>query len=216
MDQSELANHSTANLVKLATEQMRDLVRDELVLAKSEMAEKGKQVGVGAGLFGGAAVLGFYGVGVLLAAITLALALVLPDWAAALIVALLIFAVAGLLALLGRNRISRGTPAAPAGAIRNVRADLDAVSSAIRRQPTVLPSATNPAIGPSADSPAMKPTARTQAATGPAGTRPTAARPTAARPTGTRPTAARPTGTRPTAARPEGGRTAPTRNEWQA
>jgi Flp pilus assembly protein TadB len=132
MAHSDLATASTADLVKLATEQIRDLVREEVNLAKAEMAEKGKQVGTGAGMFGVAAGLAFFGTGVLLAAATLALALVLPAWAAALIVAGVLFVCAVVLVVLGRSHVRRSVPAAPQDTIKSVRADLSAVSAAVR------------------------------------------------------------------------------------
>jgi hypothetical protein len=134
MERSELASASTADLVKLATEQVKVLVHDEVELAKAEMAEKGKQVGVGAGLFGAAGVFAFYGAGLLFTAITLALALVMPAWAAALIVSVLLFLVAAVCVLVGRRHLRRGTPAAPADTIASVKADLASVSTAFKEK----------------------------------------------------------------------------------
>ena len=64
---------STAELVRQAGEQISRLVRDELALAKAELAEKGKRAGVGVGLFGGRGVVALYGVAALLAAVVLGL-----------------------------------------------------------------------------------------------------------------------------------------------
>lgn len=147
MERSELSSASTADLVKLATEQVKVLVRDEVQLAKAEMAQKGKQVGIGAGLFGAAGVLAFYGAGVLFAAIILALALVLPAWAAALIVAAVLFIGAGIAGLLGRAHLQKGVPAAPADTIASVKADLTAVSSAFRDK-AAFPDRAVPVPGP--------------------------------------------------------------------
>jgi hypothetical protein len=44
--------HSTGKLVKMMSEQVSVLIRDELKLAKLEMTSKGKQAALGAGLFG--------------------------------------------------------------------------------------------------------------------------------------------------------------------
>src|SRR5262245_7530413 len=51
---------STADLVKLASEQVSQLIRDEMALARMEMQTKAKRMGLGAGLFGGAGVVVFY------------------------------------------------------------------------------------------------------------------------------------------------------------
>ena len=56
---------STSELVSQAAAQISTLVRDELTLAKLELTEKGKRAGVGGGLFGAAASLALYGVGLL-------------------------------------------------------------------------------------------------------------------------------------------------------
>jgi len=123
---------STAELVQRATEQVSRLVRDELTLARAELTQKGKHAGIGIGLFGGGGALAFYGLGALIATAILLLALVLPAWAAALIVAVVLFALAGVLALVGKNQVSRAVPPVPAAAVRSVRADVDTVAAAVK------------------------------------------------------------------------------------
>jgi uncharacterized membrane protein YqjE len=127
-----LSEKSTGDLVKLAAEQVSRLVRDELRLAQNELTEKGKRVGVGVGLFGGAGALAFYGLGVLLAAAVLGLAVVWPAWLAALVVGVAVFAVAGVLALLGKGQIKKGTPTAPTEAVNSVKADIDTITVAAK------------------------------------------------------------------------------------
>src|SRR6187399_1379056 len=100
---------SAAELMSRLSADGSQLVRDEIALAKVELGEKAKKVGLGAGFFGAAGVLAAYGFGVLLAAAVLALALVMPAWAAALIVAVLLFAGAGVAALRGRTNVKDGT-----------------------------------------------------------------------------------------------------------
>ena len=90
-----------------ATEQVSRLVRDELALARAELTQKGKHAGIGIGLFGGGGALAFFGLGALVATAILLLDLVLPAWAAALIVAVALFLVAGILALVGKKQVSR-------------------------------------------------------------------------------------------------------------
>ena len=97
-------------LVHDMTQQMSTLVRDEIRLAQAEMTQKGKKAGVGAGLFGGAGLVALYGVAALLATVILALALVMPAWLAALIVTVVLFAVAGVLAMKGKSNVSQATP----------------------------------------------------------------------------------------------------------
>jgi Putative Actinobacterial Holin-X, holin superfamily III len=127
------ADHaSTADLVKLAGEQVSQLVREELALARAEMTAKAKRAGTGAGLFGAAGVLALYGLGVLLATLVIVLDLVLPLWLAALIVTVLLLVAAGVMALVGRGQVREATPPVPEQAVDSVRADLHTVSEAAR------------------------------------------------------------------------------------
>ncbi len=114
-------------LLSRLTEQTSQLVRDEIKLAQVEMAQKGKRAGIGVGLFGGAGVVALYAVGCLVAAAVLALDLVLPAWAAALVVAgslLLLAAVAG---LLGKKQVTKAIPPVPQEALASVKLDVAAV-----------------------------------------------------------------------------------------
>jgi MFS family permease len=114
-------------LVQEMSQQTALLVRKELELAQLEMKEKGKRAGIGAGLFGGAGAVAFYGGGALIAAIILVLATALEPWIAALIVAVVLFAVAGVLGLTGKKQVEQATPAAPEEAIASTKRDIDEV-----------------------------------------------------------------------------------------
>ena len=92
------------------TEKSTQLIRAELRLAQAEMTAKAKHAGIGAGLFGGAGLVALYGVGALIATVILALSLVMDPWLAALIVTVVLFAVAGVAALLGKKQVSEATP----------------------------------------------------------------------------------------------------------
>lgn len=127
VDRAPAAEASTAELVRRATEQMSHLIRDELALARAEMTEKGRSAGVGIGMFGGSGLLALYGVGVLLAAAVLGLALVMPAWLAALIVGVAVLLVAGILVLVGRARVKHAVPLKPTETVESVQADLAAI-----------------------------------------------------------------------------------------
>lgn len=124
---------TTGELVSRLTEDMSRLVRDELRLAQAELTEKGKRAGMGAGLFGGAGLVGLYGLGALVAAAILALALVLPGWLAAIIVGVVLFAIAGIAALLGKGQLSRATPAVPQEATASLKKDVQTVKEGMHR-----------------------------------------------------------------------------------
>jgi uncharacterized membrane protein YqjE len=114
-------------LVHQLSEQTSQLVRSEVELAKAELAQKGKDAGVGLGLFSAAGLLGFFGAAVLITTAVLALDLVLPAWAAALIVALVLLAGAGVAALIGKKKVAEATPPTPERAMENVPKDLAAL-----------------------------------------------------------------------------------------
>ena len=114
-----------SDLMKDLSDQTTRLMRQEIELAKAEMTAKGKQVGIGAGAFGGAALVGLYAVGALTAALVLALSTALDAWLAALIVGLVYAAVAGVLALVGKNKAQAGSPPVPERAISSTKEDVE-------------------------------------------------------------------------------------------
>ena len=127
-----VTDQSTSELVQRASEQITRLVRDEIALAKAELTEKGKHAGIGVGLFGGGGVLALYGVGALIATLIIVLDLFLTLWLAALIVTVVLFAVAGILALLGKSQVTKASPPEPKEAVASVKADVDEVKHAVK------------------------------------------------------------------------------------
>jgi uncharacterized membrane protein YqjE len=123
-------DQSTGELVSRVSQDLSQLVRDELRLAQIEMSEKAKKAGIGAGMFGAAGLLALYGVGALIATAILALALAIPAWLSALIVGVVLLVAAGIVALVGRNRVAEATPLAPERTVENVKQDVDAVKQA--------------------------------------------------------------------------------------
>jgi MFS family permease len=116
---------SVAELVKQLSEQTSRLARQEVELAKAELAVKGKRAGIGAGMFGAAGVFGFYAIGALVATAILALATAITAWLAALIVTAVLGALAGILALQGKNKVSEATPPVPEQAAESVKEDVE-------------------------------------------------------------------------------------------
>ena len=114
-------------VVHRLSEQLPELIRSELRLAQAELTEKGKQAGVGVGLFSAAGLVALYGVAALLATAVIALDLALPLWLSALIVTVVLFAVAGVAALMGKKKVSEATPAAPEKAIAGLKQDVETV-----------------------------------------------------------------------------------------
>jgi hypothetical protein len=117
-------SESTAELVMELSREVSQLVREEIALAKAEMTEKGKKAGIGAGMLSGAVVLALAAVGGSMATLILLLDLVMPAWLAALIVTLVYGAVAAVLALRGKERITDAAPPAPEQTIESVKEDV--------------------------------------------------------------------------------------------
>lgn len=115
---------STADLLRELSEQTTRLVRQEVELAKAEVSVKGKRAGIGAGMFGGAGVVGLYAVGALTTAIIAALSLAMDTWLAALIVAVVYGAIAGVLALMGKNKVQKAMPPVPQDSVESVKEDV--------------------------------------------------------------------------------------------
>jgi VIT1/CCC1 family predicted Fe2+/Mn2+ transporter len=130
MQQTEF---STTELVKKMSEQVSVIVRDEMKLARLEMARKGKQAGTGAGALGASGLIALYGVACLLACAVIGLSHVVTPWLAALIVGLALFAVATIMALLGRNNLKKATPPVPRQAAASVKADVDEIKERAHR-----------------------------------------------------------------------------------
>ena len=121
----DLRERSIPELVKQLADQTSTLVRQEVDLAKAEVSQKGTQFGKGAGLLGGAAVIGLLGAGAITAFLIMLLDGALPNWLSALIVGVVFVAIAGLLALQGRNRIRAAAPPVPQQTVETVKEDVE-------------------------------------------------------------------------------------------
>jgi uncharacterized membrane protein YqjE len=121
---NELTDRSTGELLKRLSDETTTLVKQEIELLKAELAAKAKPAGMGAGMFGGA---GLFGLGAFLALTAFFIALLdgaVPIWAAALIVAAVYAAIAGALAITGRQKVREATPVAPEQTIESVKEDV--------------------------------------------------------------------------------------------
>lgn len=141
MDEGARGNGSAAadqdrpigDLAKQLSEQVSRLVREELRLAELEMTQKGKRLGLAAGMFGGGGVVALYGIAAVLAGAILALAKAVPAWGSALIVGGVLFAISGTLAALGRRQLRRATPPVPKQTAASVKADVEEIKERAHR-----------------------------------------------------------------------------------
>ena len=122
---SDVSDQPIAELVKQLSDQTASLARQEVELAKAELALKGKQAGLGAGMFGGAGMFALYAFGALTACVILALSEAMKGWLAALIVAAIYGAVAGGLALVGKRKVQQAVPPVPEQTVESVKEDVE-------------------------------------------------------------------------------------------
>ncbi|WP_329599675.1 phage holin family protein [Streptomyces pseudovenezuelae] len=127
------AQEPVGELVQRASQQLSQLVREEMRLAQAEMTRKGKRFGKGGGLFGGAGLIGVLTLQALVATAIAALALVLDVWAAALIVTGVLAAVTALMSVLGKRQISKASPPAPEQTMDSVKADMAEIREKAQR-----------------------------------------------------------------------------------
>jgi uncharacterized membrane protein YqjE len=119
----------TAELMRELADQTTSLVRKEIELAKLELAEKGKKAGMGAGMFGGAGLFGVGAFATLTTCLVLALDTVVSGWLAALIVTVVYAAIAGVLALRGKQQVKQAGPPVPERALDSTKEDLEWVKT---------------------------------------------------------------------------------------
>jgi uncharacterized membrane protein YqjE len=124
---------SAGELVRQLSEQVSVLVRDELKLAQLEMTRKGKQAGLGIGMFGASGLIALYAVGCLVACAVIAISGEVRAWLAALIIGAALLAVSGIAALLGKARLKRSTPPVPEQAVGSVKADVEEIKERAHR-----------------------------------------------------------------------------------
>ena len=129
----EASEASAGELVRQLSEQVSVLVRDELKLAQLEMSRKGKQAGLGIGMFGASGLVALYAVGCLVACAVIAISGVVTAWLAALIIGVALLAVSGTAALLGKGRLQRSTPPVPEQAVGSVKADVEEIKERAHR-----------------------------------------------------------------------------------
>jgi Putative Actinobacterial Holin-X, holin superfamily III len=120
----ELRDQSIGELVKDLAGETSTLVRREIDLAKAEMTERAKLAGKGAATLAAGAIAALLALGALTACLIAALDLAMPTWLAALIVAVVYAAIAGVLAQIGRKQVQEAAPPVPEETIESVKEDV--------------------------------------------------------------------------------------------
>lgn len=125
-------SRTIGEIVASISEQLSQLVRDELRLAQAQLAEKGKKLGAGAAALAVAGLIALYALGVLIAAAVLGLAEAVPAWLAALIVGVVLLIVAGVAAFVGK-RMFDASKEHTVNPQEGLKEDLDAVKKGIKK-----------------------------------------------------------------------------------
>lgn len=120
-------------LVQQASQQLSQLVRDEMRLAQAEMTQKGKRYGRGGGLFGGAGLFGVLTLQALVATAIAALSLTLDVWVAALIITALLAGITAVMAATGKKQIDKAGSPAPEQTVDSVKADMNEIKERAKR-----------------------------------------------------------------------------------
>ena len=120
-------------IIKELTADFSNLFRSEIALLKLELKESASKLGGGAALLAAALFLGLIGLAFLFVTITLGLvALGVPAWLSALIVTVVLFAAAGVLAMMGKKKLE-SVNFVPSDSIDHLRGDLDALKADVAR-----------------------------------------------------------------------------------
>ena len=135
-EQADLRERPLGELLKQLSEETTRLVRQEIELAKAELTQKGRQAGIGAGLFGAAGAIGFLALAALTTCIILALDAVMPAWLAALLVAVVYGAIAAVLVIQGRTKVKQAVPPVPEQTVQTVKEDVQWAKTQMRSDKT--------------------------------------------------------------------------------
>src|ERR1044071_6440856 len=122
---NELRERPIGEVARELTSDLSLLGRQEIELAKAEMAEKGRTAAPGFAMFGGAGIVALCAAGALTAFLVLVLSLFLPEWAAAVLVGVSLTAVAYVLVRKGKERVSDAGKPVPEQTIETVKEDVE-------------------------------------------------------------------------------------------
>ncbi|HEX7155203.1 MAG TPA: phage holin family protein [Thermoanaerobaculia bacterium] len=127
------SERTLGQIVKDLTADLSTLFRSEIALFKLEIKEAGAKLGGGAALLAGALFLGLFGLAFLFVTIVLGLvALGVPAWLSALIVTVVLLVTAGVLAMIGKKKLS-GVNFVPNESIEHIKSDVDALKQDFAR-----------------------------------------------------------------------------------
>jgi hypothetical protein len=126
-------DRSIGTIIKGLMENISTLFRSEIALLKWELKDTLAKLGTGAGMFAGAAFVALVGVAFLFVTIMLVLVrLGVPAWLSALIVTVVLFATAGVLAIIGKKKFDQAQ-FVPKESVEQIKSDIETIKSDIAR-----------------------------------------------------------------------------------
>ncbi|HEV2721418.1 MAG TPA: phage holin family protein [Thermoanaerobaculia bacterium] len=126
-------DRSLGTIVKDLTADLSTLFRSEIALLKLEVKDTVAKLSGGTAMFLGAAFLAIFGLGFLF--VTLVLGLVrlgVPAWLSTLIVTVLLFVAAGILAMMGKKKFA-AVQFVPQESIEQIKIDIESIKADIAR-----------------------------------------------------------------------------------
>jgi hypothetical protein len=124
-DSTPLRDRPIGEIASDLTRDLSLLIRQELELAKAEMAQKGKTAVPGLEMLGAAGAAGLMAAGALTACAVLVLAIFLPSWLAALVVGVVLAGLAYLLVMRGKEQVGKAGAPIPRQTIETVKEDVE-------------------------------------------------------------------------------------------
>jgi hypothetical protein len=122
---NQLRERPLGEVAKELTSDLSLLMRQEIELAKAEMAEKGRTAAPGLRMVGGAGIVALCAAGAITAFLVLVFSIFLPEWAAALIVGAALAAIAYVLIKQGKERVAEAGKPVPEQTIETVKEDVE-------------------------------------------------------------------------------------------
>jgi uncharacterized membrane protein YqjE len=126
-------DRSLGTIVKELTADISTLFRSEIALLKLEVKDTVANLSGGVAMFLGAAFLGIFGLGFLFVTIVLGLVrLGVPAWLSTLIVTVVLFVIAGVLAMMGKKKFA-AVQFVPTESIEQIKTDIETIKNDIAR-----------------------------------------------------------------------------------
>ena len=126
-------DRSLGNIIKDLTADLTTLFRSEIALLKLEVKDTVAKLGGGSAMFAAAAFLAIFGLGFLFVTIVLGLVrLGVPAWLSTLIVTIVLFVAAGVLAMMGKKKFAQ-VNFVPEESVRQIKTDVESIKNDIAR-----------------------------------------------------------------------------------